>query len=160
MTPPDLIIRNFLPGDGPDFARLNSAWINAMFVMESHDRAALENPEASILAPGGQIVMVAAKGEAVGCCALIRMREGVYELAKMTVSETLRGQGIGRRLLVATIARAVEVGAHTLFLRSNSVLTNAVHLYESLGFYHVEPAAVPLPAYVRTNVWMRLDLPA
>ncbi len=43
--------------------------------------------------------MAYAGADAVGCVALIPMRDGVYEISKMAVSPNLRGRGIGRRLL-------------------------------------------------------------
>ena len=78
--------------------------------------------------------MAYAGAEAVGCVALIPMRNGVYEVSKMAASPQLRGRGIGRRLLQHAIAQARSVGARSLFLGSNTRLKDAVHLHESVGF--------------------------
>lgn len=97
-------------------------------------------------------------GGAVGCVALVPLRDGVYELSKMAVSPGLRGLGIGRRLLEYAITHAKVIGAKSLFLGSNNKLRNAVHLYESAGFRQVAPEKVgPMP-YTRANVFMELEL--
>jgi N-acetylglutamate synthase-like GNAT family acetyltransferase len=44
--------------------------------------------------------------EVLGCCALLAMEKGCFEVAKMAVAERFRGQGIGRQLLRCTIAEA------------------------------------------------------
>ena len=102
--------------------------------------------------------MAIADGERIGCCALVFVKTGVFEVAKMAVSERFRGQGIGRRLLEYTIAQARRLGAHTLELASNTKLANAVHLYESLGFRHLPPERVEPSPYARANVFMVLNL--
>ena len=53
--------------------------------------------------PGGQIFFALLGGKAVGTCALIPHGPRIYELAKMAVSEELRGRGIGGDLLAAAI---------------------------------------------------------
>ncbi len=87
----------------------------------------------SILRTGGQIAMALLGEERVGCCALVFVRPGVFELAKMAVSERYRGHGIGRGLLEFTITQAKELGAHTLELASNTKLANAVRSVRIIG---------------------------
>jgi putative acetyltransferase len=82
----------------------------------------------------------------------------VFEVAKMAVSESCRGHGIGRKLLEYAIAQAKALGAHTLELASNTKLANAVHLYESVGFRHLPPERVEPSPYARANVFMELHL--
>jgi GNAT superfamily N-acetyltransferase len=138
---------------------LNEAWIEKHFGMEEHDHEMLGNPEDYIIRPGGQIVMAflekGAVGQPMGCCALIPVSPGVYEVAKMAVSEELRGRGIGRKVLAHTIAVAKALGATKLTLATNSKLPNAIHLYESFGFRHLPPEPSP---YARANVFMEMDL--
>jgi N-acetylglutamate synthase-like GNAT family acetyltransferase len=155
---PEVTFRPFQHGDAGAFRQLNEQWITRYFRLEEHDRIVLEDPENTILSSGGQIIMATAGDERVGCCALIPVRPGVFELAKMAVSENLRGQGIGRRLLAYTIAQARAMGAHTLELGSNSKLANAVHLYESFGFRHIPPERLKPSPYARANVFMELHL--
>ena len=144
--------------DGTAFRTLNEEWISRYFVLEPKDRETLGDPENTILRKGGRIFMVWAGGEAVGCVALIPIGDGVYELSKMAVSPAMRGQGIGRRLLEYAIQQARTMGAASLFLGSNSVLKNAVHLYESVGFTHVPPEKLPPMHYARADVFMEMAL--
>jgi GNAT superfamily N-acetyltransferase len=153
----EIAFRLFQPGDAEAFRELNEAWIARYFRLEEQDRIQLGDPE-NILRNGGHIVMALAGEERIGCCALICVKPGVFEVAKMAVSERYRGHGIGRRLLEYTIAQAKVLGAHTLELASNTKLANAVHLYESLGFRHLPPERVEPSPYARANVFMELHL--
>jgi putative acetyltransferase len=157
---PEIAFRLFQHGDADAFRELNEAWIARYFLLEEQDRIQLGDPEGYILRSGGQIVMALAGEERIGCCALIFVKRGVFEVAKMAVSEHYRGHGIGRKLLEYTIAQATALGAHTLELASNTKLANAVHLYESVGFRHLPPERVEPSPYARANVFMELHLPA
>jgi putative acetyltransferase len=154
----EIAFRLFQPGDAAAFRELNEAWIARYFRVEEQDRIQLGDPEDNILRSGGQIVMAVAGEERIGCCALVFVKQGVFEVAKMAVSEHYRGHGIGRKLLEYTIAQAKVLGAHTLELASNTKLANAVHLYESLGFRHLPPERVEPSPYARANVFMELHL--
>jgi putative acetyltransferase len=158
-TPPAIEIRSLAPGDDATaFRTLNEEWITRYFTLEAKDRETLNNPAQSILLKGGHIFMAYAGAEAVGCVALIPMRDGVYELSKMAVSPHLRGRGIGRQLLQHAITQARTIGAKSLFLGSNSRLRDAIHLYESVGFRHVKPETLPPMPYTRANVFMEMPL--
>jgi len=80
------------------------------------------------------------------------------ELSKMAVDPRYRGRGIGRRLLEHAIGQARAMGAKSIFLGSSTKLPAAVHLYETLGFLHVDRDALgPIP-YKRADVFMQLLL--
>ncbi len=152
-------IRSLTPeDDATAFRTLNEEWITRYFTLEAKDQEILNDPVHSILLKGGHIFMAYAASEAVGCVALIPMRDGVYELSKMAVSPHLRGRGIGRRLLEYAIAQARGIGARSLFLGSNTRLKDAVHLYESVGFRHVRPESLPPMPYSRADVFMEMPL--
>jgi putative acetyltransferase len=152
-------IRPLAPGrDTTAFWTLNEEWITRYFTLEAKDREILNDPVHSILLKGGHIFMAYAGAEAVGCVALIPMRDGVYEISKMAVSPHLRGRGIGRRLLQHAIAQARRLGASSLFLGSNTRLKDAVHLYESVGFRHVKSETLPPMPYSRADVFMEMLL--
>jgi putative acetyltransferase len=156
---PEITIRLFQDGDANSFRELNKAWISKFFRLEEQDHIQLAQPE-NILRAGGQIIMALAGEERIGCCALVFAKSGVFEVAKMAVSESYQGRGVGRKLLEFTIAHAKTLGAHTLELVTNSKLGNAVHLYESFGFRHLPPERVEPSPYARANVFMELHLPA
>lgn len=153
----EIAIRLFQPGDAEAFRKLNEEWIARHFRLEEQDHIQLGDPQ-NILRRGGQIVMAVAGEERIGCCALISGKPGVFEVAKMAVSERYRGHGIGRKLLEYTIEHAKLLGAHTLELASNTKLANAVHLYESVGFRHLPPERLEPSPYARANVFMEMHL--
>lgn len=157
---PEIIeIRALSAGDDTDpFRRLNEEWITRHFTLEPKDRETLNDPVNAILRKGGHIFILFLGDEAVGCVALIPMSDGVYELSKMAVSPHLRGRGLGRRLLQHSIAEARSLGAKSLFLGSSTKLPNAVHLYESVGFRHVDAATLPPTPYTRADVFMAMPL--
>jgi putative acetyltransferase len=158
-TPPAIEIRSLAPGDDATaFRTLNEEWITRYFTLEAKDRETLNDPIHSILLKGGHIFMAYAAAEAVGCVALIPMRDGIYELSKMAVSPHLRGRGIGRRLLQHAIGQARGLDVKSLFLGSNTHLKDAVHLYESVGFRHVKPESLPPMPYSRADVFMEMPL--
>lgn len=135
----------------PTFAALNYAWIEKHFTIEQMDRDALDNPREKIYKNGGHILLAQSGEEIIGTCALIKIEEGYYELAKMAVSEKHRGKGIGYNLGNAILEKAKELGASKVYLESNDVLGAALKLYEKLGFKHIEHKETP---YCRCNVQM------
>ena len=154
----ELTIREFRPGDEIPFRRLNEEWIVRYFTLEPKDEYTLADPQKTILNPGGRIFLAVRDGETVGCCALLAMRPGEFEVAKMAVTESCQGAGIGRRLLEEAIAGARAVGATRLFLETNKRMAAAVRLYESLGFEHIPPERVTPSPYARSDVSMELYL--
>jgi ribosomal protein S18 acetylase RimI-like enzyme len=57
----------------------------------------------------------------------------------MWVADTVRGLGIGRRMLEALEGQARELGLTTLRLETNRTLEEAVRLYRSAGYREVDP---------------------
>jgi len=149
-------LRAFRLEDATAFRELNEAWIEKNFGLEEKDRITLGDPVGHILQAGGHIFMAVVEGEAVGCCALLLVRPGVFEVAKMTVAEGCRGMGLGRKMLAYTIAQGRALGATSLYLETNDKLQDAIHLYEALGFRHLPPERVIPSPYVRANVYMEL----
>lgn len=134
-----ITVRRFVPGDEEAFRLLNEAWIQRYFGLEERDHEILGDPVAQILSPGGEIYMALDGDERVGTCALVKIGEAEFEVAKMGVAENRRGQGIGRLLLEFLIADARQMNARRLYIETNSSLHNAIHLYESVGFRLLPP---------------------
>ena len=149
-------IVDFHPGHAAAFKALNEAWITRYFALEPKDLEVLSDPVGKVIAPGGHILLALEDGEAIGCVALIVMDGGGFEVAKMAVTETHKGRGIGRDLMAACVARARQRGAARLYLETNSGLAPALGLYRSFGFKVVEEAE-PSP-YARADVAMELRL--
>jgi DNA-binding MarR family transcriptional regulator/GNAT superfamily N-acetyltransferase len=104
----DVQIVDYKPEYQPAFKRLNEEWITQYFKMEETDYKSLDHPDEYILNKGGHILMALYNNEPVGACALIKMDNDMYELAKMAVSPKAKGKGIGFILGQACIAKAKE----------------------------------------------------
>lgn len=148
-------IIDYLPDFHGDFKRLNYEWIEKYFRLEEADHQSLDHPEEKILKMGGYIFMARHNSEIVGTCALIKLDENRYELAKMAVTEKAKGKGIGWLLGQAAIGKARELRAETVFLESNTILEPAIKLYQKLGFRKI--IGQPSP-YQRCNIQMELKL--
>ena len=152
-------IREFEPGDEVAFRLLNEEWITREFVLEPKDVYFFSNPQATILDHGGRIFFAIQNGETVGCCALVAISPGEFEVAKMAVTRACQGTGIGRRLLHTVVDEAKASGATRLYLETNHKLTPAIHLYEAIGFKRVPPDRVVPSPYARAEVPMELSFP-
>lgn len=148
-------IINYSPEFYEDFKRLNYEWIEKYFKLEEIDRQSLNHPDEKILKPGGHIFMARYNSEIIGTCALIKIDDNTYELAKMAVTESARGKHIGWLLGQAIINKARELEAKKIFLESNTILEPAINLYHKLGFQRV--VGQPSP-YERCNIQMELKL--
>jgi|SRR5215211_23435 len=120
------------------FRQLNLEWLDHYGLTESHDLMVLDHPEATIIQRGGFIYLAVCDGEVIGSAALMKEKEGVYELAKMAVAKTHRGKGISKMLMEQCLLKAKEMGAQKLTLFSNHQLTTAVSLYRKYGFKDIE----------------------
>jgi ribosomal protein S18 acetylase RimI-like enzyme len=86
--------------------------------------------------PAGLMLVASLHAEAVGCGAL-KFHGGWAELKRMWIAPTVRGLGLGRRLLAELEAAAAARGVRTLRLETNRTLTEAIALYRSAGYREV-----------------------
>lgn len=139
----------------PDFIRLNEQWISEHFALEAVDRALAANP-AAIIDDGGFVFTMTDGDEVLGCCALFKSSDDEFELARMAVSPSRRGGGLGRQLIEAAIGKAMELNAKRVYLVSNTKLESAIALYRKTGFTTVSLGQHPV--YARANIEMELVL--
>jgi len=87
--------------------------------------------------PAGLFLVAMLHGEPVGCGALKFHGDEPTELKRMWVASSVRGLGVGRRLLEELELRAVELGSSTIRLETNRTLEEAIALYRSAGYREV-----------------------
>jgi DNA-binding MarR family transcriptional regulator/N-acetylglutamate synthase-like GNAT family acetyltransferase len=137
LSPP-MSVREFSDDLAETFYRINAEWIEDMFVLEANDITLLSSPRELILDKGG-VVLFAETPDlgVVGACAIMKMKDGWFELTKMGVAQSARGRKVGEFLLAAALERARQMGvADRLYLLTNTKCAPAIHLYEKLGFAH------------------------
>lgn len=103
------------------------------------------DPEKSITAdrhelkpPRGTFLLARLDGRLVGCGAVKTVTSGTGSIKRMWVSKTVRGIGIGRRLLLALEQEAAKLGLSLLRLETNKRLDEAQMLYRRNGYVEVE----------------------
>ena len=101
--------------------------------------ASLSAEDRDLVPPRGAFLVASMDGEAVACGAVKSISPGVGSLKRMWVADTVRGLGIGRRVLEALEAQARALEMTTLRLETNQSLQEAIRLYRSAGFREVAP---------------------
>lgn len=138
------------------FKNLNLEWIKKYFKVEKKDIEQIENPEVC-LKQGGEIFFAISNGEAVGTCAMYKVDEDCFELAKMAVRPDHHGRGIGDLLMTAAEVWALNKGAAKILILSNTILEPAINLYKKHGYETTHLG--PHPDYERCNIEMLKVLP-
>lgn len=87
--------------------------------------------------PKGLLLIATLHSEPVGCGALKFHGKEPTELKRMWVSPTVRGIGLGRRILTELEKRAGERGATVMRLETNRNLHAAIGLYKAAGYEEV-----------------------
>ena len=90
--------------------------------------------------PGAAYWVVELNGLIVGggCVAPLSCSEpGICELQKMYFLPAARGQGLAKKLAMMALEHAREQGFQHCYLETTAFLTEAIRLYERLGFAHI-----------------------
>jgi ribosomal protein S18 acetylase RimI-like enzyme len=154
MSESKISIRRAGPEDAAAIARLLHDF-NAEYDEPTPGVKALTKYSRQLLEEGEMDVLLA--GDGPDGISLLRLRPSVWTgkpeayLQELYVIPPLRGQGIGRALLEATIALAREAGATGIDLNTGETDTAARGLYESAGFTNREgsPDGPPMLFYER-----------
>ncbi|MFA5403380.1 MAG: bifunctional helix-turn-helix transcriptional regulator/GNAT family N-acetyltransferase [Ignavibacteria bacterium] len=156
--PADIEICEYSPAMKKYFKELNYEWLKEYFSVEISDEKTLSNPNEKIVKKGGVILFARIGNEIVGTCALIKHKNGIFELLKMAVTKKYRGRGIGKKLLKEIISRAQKSGATELYLRTSSKLEQANCLYQNEGFVKVERNPFPGKSFQRKTFTMKMEI--
>ena len=89
-----------------------------------------------------EFTVAIAEGEVVGCGALHVLWEDLAEVRTLAVSEKMRGQGVGNRLLETVIERAHVIGVARIFC-----LTFEVDFFGRHGFQEIQGTPVDAEVY-------------
>ena len=93
--------------------------------------------DGDLVPPAGVLLVARLHAEPVGCAAVKWHAEEPAEVKRMWVAESVRGLGLGRRLLTVVEEHARAYGVDTLRLETNRALPEAIALYRSAGFREV-----------------------
>ncbi|MEZ0247410.1 MAG: GNAT family N-acetyltransferase [Methylophilaceae bacterium] len=138
-----------------NFIRLNETWITHYFRLEEADRSLAGHP-AKIIEDGGFIFTLLVNSEAVGVCALFKDDDHTFQLARMAVAQEHQGKGYGDVLMSAAIGKLHEIKARRVYLLSNTILVQAISLYQKHGFTTISEGQHP--NYARCNIVMEKKL--
>lgn len=79
------------------------------------------------------------------------------ELVKLYLLPAARGRGVGKELIEQCLQAARATGYAHIYLETTEELTQAIPLYEKLGFAYL-PAALGNSGHFGCQIWMRKPL--
>src|SRR5204862_3235406 len=95
-------------------------------------------PDAAQLTPPAGLFLVARlRGPPVGCGGL-KLHGEAADVKRMWVAPSVRGLGLGRRILQELEERGREAGAKIIRLETNRSLNEAISLYRAAGYREVD----------------------
>ncbi|WP_165978866.1 GNAT family N-acetyltransferase [Antarcticimicrobium luteum] len=109
-------------------------------------------------APEGAIFVADLGGAVVGCGMTHKIADGVCEIKRVFVSDAARGHGAGRKLCEAAMERARADGYGRMVLDTTTRLTEAIALYEKLGFAPIAPFYDPPEDFAENLLFFGRDL--
>lgn len=99
--------------------------------------------------PGGALLIARTGDRVVGCVALRALDQSICEMKRLYVRPEARSMGLGRRLACEAIDLALHLGYSQMRLDTLDRLTEAMRIYETLGFTRIPPYySNPLPGVV------------
>lgn len=151
----DIKIIGYNPQYKNDFIRLNKAWLEEYFYVETHDLETFNNIEKDIIEKEGEIFFCLVNNEIAGTVAMIKVNSQLFELAKMAVDKKFQGMKLSNLLMKACIDFAKKNQAQKIFLLSNTKLAPAISLYRKFNFIEVPIGETD---YARADIQMELVL--
>lgn len=128
---------HLLPGDLGTIVRMHGL----LYAQECHFDPTFEayvaGPLAAFVRTGSlreRLWLAERDGRLVGCVAIVAAAEDTAQLRWFLVDPSVRGQGLGTRLLRAAITFAQEQGYRRILLWTVSALAAAARLYRAAGF--------------------------
>lgn len=104
---------------------------------EGFDQARSPTSDDDLRPPRGLLLVATLGEEPVGCGALLFHEGAPAYIKRMWISRSVRGLGLGRRLLAALERTAAEHGHTKVHLETNRALPEAIQLYRTAGYREV-----------------------
>jgi GNAT superfamily N-acetyltransferase len=89
--------------------------------------------------PKGRTLLVEIDGQIVAGGAYRKLSDTICELKRLYVADSAKGRGVGRALSEALLASARADGFTLMQLDTGNLLTEAIAMYEKMGFNHCAP---------------------
>jgi putative acetyltransferase len=104
-------------------------------------------------AEGGVLLLALHDNEPAGTIAMRRLDRASGEVKRLYLRPKFRGHGLGRRLLKAVIEQAAAIQYEFLYADTLPVMTEALSLYERIGFERVEAYSnTPTPGAIYLRI--------
>jgi N-acetylglutamate synthase-like GNAT family acetyltransferase len=88
--------------------------------------------------PDGCLLIALSDQVVCGCVALGRLTGDICEMRTLYVRPALRGAGIGKKLVEASLNEARKLNYHFVRLDTLGFMKSALSLYRSQGFYDID----------------------
>jgi len=96
-------------------------------------------PDSEFVPPFGYALLATLDGRAIGCAALKLKLHNRGEIKRVWTARSVRGLGVGRRMMLEIESLAIRTGLTELILGTNKSLDEAKALYSALGYEEVAP---------------------
>ena len=163
MTP-ELLIRPIAPGDNAALARAVRDTLAEFGAAKPgtayYDEATDHLHELFSQTPRSAYFVAEEAGEVLGGGGIFpteNLPADTVELVKLYLLPAARGRGVGKALIEQCLQAARANGYAHIYLETTEELTQAIPLYEKLGFAYL-PAALGNSGHFGCQIWMRKPL--
>ncbi|MCL4124901.1 UNVERIFIED_CONTAM: hypothetical protein GTU68_024448, partial [Idotea baltica] len=158
-----IVIREIKPEDNVQIEQIIRACFHEFKI--PLEGTAYSDPETSNMYEGYQndndiYYVVEFKGSVYGGCGVKPLKDfenDVCEIQKMYFAPEVRGKGLGRFMFETCLKAAKKMGYKQCYLESATQLKDAIRLYESFGFEHID-GPLGNTGHYSCGVWMLKDL--
>ena len=112
--------------------------IDAYFDAEAFEQELASLP-GKYAPPHGQLLLATVDDSPAGCVALREIDSASCEMKRMFVRPAYRGNGFGKKLTLAILDEALDMGYERVRLDTAPTMHEAIRLYEAIGFRRIEP---------------------